>query len=164
MVTFWTFTSVTFKSRSQKPGYYVILIRYIYMYDNNLFESDPAISSGVNALFFPRWPPGSHIGSPIRPKFSRKVDGAEIHVHTRLECSRSNSNETCQYWCRFELSPLRPSKVGQIKNLGIMSCILIRCTYDKNLEMIQPLVHTGVYHFVGWTPIGPKSGWYVDGA
>jgi hypothetical protein len=31
-------------------------------------------------------------------------------------------------------------KVGQIKNLGIMSCILIRCTYDKNLEMIQLLV------------------------
>jgi hypothetical protein len=30
--------------------------------------------------------------------------------------------------------------VGQIKNSGIMSCILIRCTYDKNLEMIQPLV------------------------
>jgi hypothetical protein len=31
-------------------------------------------------------------------------------------------------------------KVGQIKNLGIMSCILIRCPYDKNLEMIQALV------------------------
>jgi hypothetical protein len=31
-------------------------------------------------------------------------------------------------------------KVGQIKNPGIMSCILIRCTYDKNLEMIQALV------------------------
>jgi hypothetical protein len=31
-------------------------------------------------------------------------------------------------------------KVGQIKNLGIMSCILIRCTYDKYLEMIQPSV------------------------
>jgi hypothetical protein len=31
-------------------------------------------------------------------------------------------------------------KIGQIKNPGIMSCILIRCTYDKNLEMIQPLV------------------------
>jgi hypothetical protein len=30
--------------------------------------------------------------------------------------------------------------VGKIKNPGIMSCILIRCTYDKNLEMIQPLV------------------------
>jgi hypothetical protein len=33
-----------------------------------------------------------------------------------------------------------PQKVGQIKNPGIMSCILIRCTYNKNLEMIQPLV------------------------
>jgi hypothetical protein len=31
-------------------------------------------------------------------------------------------------------------KVGQIKSLGIMSCILIRCTNDKNLDMIQPLV------------------------
>jgi hypothetical protein len=31
-------------------------------------------------------------------------------------------------------------KVGQIKNPDAMSCILIRCTYDKTLEMIQPLV------------------------
>jgi hypothetical protein len=38
----------------------------------------------------------------------------------------------------FDLCDLE--KVGQIKNLGIMSCILIRSTYDKNLEMIQPLV------------------------
>jgi hypothetical protein len=36
----------------------------------------------------------------------------------------------------FELCDLE--KVGQIKNPGIMSCILIN--YDKNLEMIQPLV------------------------
>jgi hypothetical protein len=35
----------------------------------------------------------------------------------------------------------QPSKVGQIKNPGIMSCILIRyITNDKNLEVIQPLV------------------------
>jgi predicted transcriptional regulator len=38
----------------------------------------------------------------------------------------------------FDLCDLE--KVGQIKNPGIMSSILIRCTYDKNLEMIQPLV------------------------
>jgi hypothetical protein len=38
----------------------------------------------------------------------------------------------------FDLCNLQ--KVGQIKNTGILSCILIRCTYDKNLEMIQPLV------------------------
>jgi hypothetical protein len=38
----------------------------------------------------------------------------------------------------FDLCELE--KVGQIKNLGIMSCILIRCNYDKNLEMIQPFV------------------------
>jgi hypothetical protein len=31
-------------------------------------------------------------------------------------------------------------KVGQIQNPGFMSCILIRCTHDTNLEMIQPLV------------------------
>jgi hypothetical protein len=37
----------------------------------------------------------------------------------------------------FDLCDLQ--KVGQIKNPGIMSCILI--TYDKNMEMIQPLVH-----------------------
>jgi hypothetical protein len=39
----------------------------------------------------------------------------------------------------FDLCDLE--KVGQIKNPGIMSCIPIRCTNDKNLEMIQPLVH-----------------------
>jgi hypothetical protein len=38
----------------------------------------------------------------------------------------------------FDLCDLE--KVGQIKNPGIMSCIHIRCTYDKNLEMIQLLV------------------------
>jgi hypothetical protein len=38
----------------------------------------------------------------------------------------------------FDLCDLQ--KVGKIKNPGIMSCILIRCTHDKNLEMIQPLV------------------------
>jgi hypothetical protein len=31
-------------------------------------------------------------------------------------------------------------KVGQIKNPGNISCILIRCTYDKNFEMILQLV------------------------
>jgi hypothetical protein len=30
--------------------------------------------------------------------------------------------------------------VGQIKNPAIMSCILISYIYDKNLELIQPLV------------------------
>jgi hypothetical protein len=34
----------------------------------------------------------------------------------------------------FDLCDLQ--KVGQIKNPGIMSCIL-RCTDDKNVEMIQ---------------------------
>jgi hypothetical protein len=38
----------------------------------------------------------------------------------------------------FDLCDLQ--KVGQIKNPGSMSCILIRCTHDKNLEMIQSLV------------------------
>jgi hypothetical protein len=37
----------------------------------------------------------------------------------------------------FDLCDLQ--KVGQIKNPG-MSCIRIRCTHDKNLEMIQSLV------------------------
>jgi hypothetical protein len=38
----------------------------------------------------------------------------------------------------FDLCDLQ--KVCQIKNPGIMSCILITCTYDTNLEMSQPLV------------------------
>jgi hypothetical protein len=57
---------------------------------------------------------------------------------------------TISFFCtRFKLSFLKfgnwPSKVGQIKNPGItiMSCILIRCTYDKNLEMIQQLISSG---------------------
>jgi hypothetical protein len=69
--------------------------------------------------------------SPIGLEFGRNVGSALIHVHTRFECSRSNSNETRQQWCRFEHWPLWPSKVGKIKNPGIMSCILIRYTLDK---------------------------------
>jgi hypothetical protein len=38
----------------------------------------------------------------------------------------------------FDLCDLQ--KVGKIKDPGIMSCILIRCTYDKILVMIQPFV------------------------
>jgi hypothetical protein len=48
-----------------------------------------------------------------------------------------------------------------------MSCILIRCTHDKNLEMIKPLVEE-LHHFLCfrfWPPggqaknqIGPKFG------
>jgi hypothetical protein len=37
----------------------------------------------------------------------------------------------------FDLCDLQ--KVGQIKNPDIMSCMLIRCTHDKKLEIIQPL-------------------------
>jgi hypothetical protein len=54
----------------------------------------------------------------------------------------------------FDLCDLQ--RAGQIKNLGITSCIFIRCNYDKNLEMIQPLVQE-YYHFVGfprWPPGG----------
>jgi hypothetical protein len=36
-------------------------------------------------------------------------------------------------------------KVGEIKNQGIMSCILIRCTNDKKLEMMQPLVQDSTF-------------------
>jgi hypothetical protein len=42
------------------------------------------------------------------------------------------------YILNFDLCDVK--KVGQIKSLDIMSCIPIRCPYDKNLEMIQPLV------------------------
>jgi hypothetical protein len=41
----------------------------------------------------------------------------------------------------FDLCDLQ--KLGQHKNPGTMSCILIRCTYDKNLEMI-PAINSGV--------------------
>jgi hypothetical protein len=62
----------------------------------------------------------------------------------------------------FDLCDLK--KVGQIKNPGIMSCILIRYPYDKNLEMIQPLVQNSIF-WGFWPPggqtknqIGPKFG------
>jgi hypothetical protein len=49
MVPFWTLTFATFKSRSnQKPGYCVM---YMYPYYIYLFGADPAITSGVTALF-----------------------------------------------------------------------------------------------------------------
>jgi hypothetical protein len=58
-------------------------------------------------------------------------------------------------------------KVGQINNQGIMSCILIRYTNDKNLEMIQTFVQE-LWHFLCfrfWPPggqtknqTGPKLG------
>jgi hypothetical protein len=40
----------------------------------------------------------------------------------------------------LNFDPCDLQKVSQIKNMGIMSCILIRCTNDKKLEMIQLLV------------------------
>jgi hypothetical protein len=51
-----------------------------------------------------------------------------------------------------------PWKLGQIKNLGIMSCISIRCTYDTNLQLIQPLLQE-LQHFVFlvWTPWWPRQ-------
>jgi hypothetical protein len=54
----------------------------------------------------------------------------------------------------FDLCDLQ--KVRQIKNPDIMSCILIRCTYDKNLEMIHPLVQEQ-QHFVDF-PRWPRGG------
>jgi hypothetical protein len=37
-----------------------------------------------------------HSWSPIGPKFGTNIDGAQIHVHTRLEHSRSNIGKPCQ--------------------------------------------------------------------
>jgi hypothetical protein len=72
--------------------------------------------------------------------------------------------------CHFEPWPLWPSKVGQIKNPGRISCILIRYTNDKNLEMIQTFVQE-LWHFLCfrfWPPggqtknqTGPKLGMWV---
>jgi hypothetical protein len=61
----------------------------------------------------------------------------------------------------FDLCDLQ--KVGQIKPLGIMPCILIRCPYDKNLEMIYLLVQEQ-YHFVGFPSWLPKFCRNVDDA
>jgi hypothetical protein len=41
-----------------------------------------------------------HIWNPIWPKFGVYVEGAQIHIHTRLEHSRSNSNKIRQL-CNF---------------------------------------------------------------
>jgi hypothetical protein len=50
----------------------------------------------------------------------------------------------------FDLCDLQ--KVGQIKNLGIMLCILIRCPNDNNLEMIQPLALCLFSKMAAWRP------------
>jgi hypothetical protein len=76
-----------------------------YTYDKNLELIQPLNT----ALYFSRF------WSPIGPKFGRKVDGAKIHAHTWLECYGSNSYETCQYWCRFELWPLCLQKSVKLK-------------------------------------------------
>jgi hypothetical protein len=62
-------------------------------------EDDPGnIYSNLLAL---SWLAGGHIWSPIGPKFGRNVYGVKTHVHTMLECFRSNSNETCQLTVPF---------------------------------------------------------------
>jgi hypothetical protein len=100
-IMFWTFTSVTLKSRSnQKPGYYVM---YPCTYDKNLEMIRPLVQelyqfwalvakprirldrnlvcelllpSGTHLQSFgSRWLPGSHIWTLIRLKFGRNVDG-----------------------------------------------------------------------------------------
>jgi hypothetical protein len=107
---FWTLTSVTLKSRSSQK-YYVM---YPCTYDKNL----EMIRSCISFLF---WPPGGQaknqtgyvqsLGSIALSWFSKmdawwpylNSDWAKVwwkcrwwlYVHTRLECSRSNSNETC---------------------------------------------------------------------
>jgi hypothetical protein len=44
--------------------------------------------------------PHGHILNPIGPKFGENVQGAQIHIHTRLEHSRSNRNKIRQL-CNF---------------------------------------------------------------
>jgi hypothetical protein len=46
--------------------------------------------------------------------------------------------------------------MGKIKNLGIMSCILIIYPYDKHLEMIQALVQE-LYHLLVLAPWWPNQ-------
>jgi hypothetical protein len=60
--------------------------------------------------------------------------------------------------------PMWPSKVGQIKNPGIMSCILnTRYTSDKNLRMIQSFVQElALYVFLApWWPSQRTETWSV---
>jgi hypothetical protein len=61
-------------------------------------------------------------------------------IFTKFQVNCPRVYKTCPLTDPDELWPLWHWKVGQIRNPGIMSCILTRCTNDKNLEMIQPLV------------------------
>jgi hypothetical protein len=82
----------------------------------------------------------SHIWNSIGPKFGENVEGAQIHIHTRLEYSRSNRNKIRQIRNFYELWPLWPWKVGQIQNPGNMWCSLIR--YTSHNEMAHgPCAH-----------------------
>jgi hypothetical protein len=79
-------------------------------------------------------------------------------MSTKLEHSRSNSNKTNQFVICFELR-----KVGQIKNYVNNCYVMYPCTYDKNLEMIQPLVQELYQFFLlpggkAKNQTGPKSG------
>jgi hypothetical protein len=82
-----------------------------------------------------QWCNNGHIWNPIRPKFREDVEGAQIHIHTRLEHSRSNRNEIRQLRNFLKLWPLWvwPWKVCQIQNPGNMWCSLIRYTSHKKL-------------------------------
>jgi hypothetical protein len=108
------------------------------MYLCLIFGDDPGISSGEIALscFSKKanwWP---YLKSDLA-NLSRNVDGAEIHDHVRVDLSRSNNNKIGQLRNLFRILISVTLKSRSNQNRGIMSCILNRCTYDQNLEMIQ---------------------------
>jgi hypothetical protein len=78
-------------------------------------------------------------------------------VLANLEHSKSNSNKTSQLCICFELWPLWPWKVGQIKKP--VYYVMYPCTYDKNLEMIQPLVQELYQFLVFYFCFGQESDW-----
>ena len=59
-------------------------------------------------------PPGGKIWNQIGPKFGVDIVSTWIHHHIKLELSRSTKCATHRW--NFELWPLWPWKVGQIKN------------------------------------------------
>jgi hypothetical protein len=120
-----------------------ILIRRTY--DKNWEMIQPLVQKVIGLSWFSKMAARTrgHIWNPIGPKFGVDVEGAQIHIHTRLENSRS---------------PLWPWKVGQIQNPGNMWCNLIRYTSHKNLvnlTTIQPLAlkwKSLIFKMATWRP------------
>jgi hypothetical protein len=72
----------------------------------------------------------------MKPKFGYIFTNLQVIAPAVTKCAMPTVDEDNR---QFDLCDLHV-KSRPNKNPGITSCILKRCTYVKNLEMIQPLL------------------------